>query len=140
MSETAPLFALYEALWRGEDSVWSDGEIAFMPFDDYAILREAETVTRHWRRRRDAWALTAADFTPLASWAENHVHMTIGRLTLTLRPREGGAEQRRDLRFVITARQHGERWRLIHVAEAAEAALVDMIGGYHAEAAGAIAP
>jgi hypothetical protein len=140
MSDSAALFALYESLWRGEGSAWSDGDVAFTPFDDYAILREQGEIRAHWNGRRAGWALAKAEVRPLVDWRECETALSVLRAALTLRPRDGRADQRRDLRLVIGARQDGARWKLVHLAEAPAAALVDMIVGYQAEAAGRVAP
>lgn len=142
MSETAPLLALYQLLWRGDgEDLWDQSDIAFTPFDDYAILRDGDLIAQHWRRRRAEWRLTALDFSPLANWHEKEIHIAVGRLTLTLRPGASPVSQKRDLRLVIAARGgDAGAWRLVHVAEAAEAALVAMISGYHAEATGRFRP
>lgn len=133
MSDAAPLFALYEALWRGAD-VWAEEAIAFTPYDSYAVHKDAAAARAHLQARLTQAALADARFIPLAAWREGPVTIAAAKLILITRAADG-ARETRTMRLVLAGVQDETgAWKLVHAAEAMEAALIAMIAGYRAEA------
>jgi hypothetical protein len=136
--EARALERAWEALWepRAIDR-WAVAPraLAYVPFDATAILNSREAIAVHLNRRRTHAALASTQWQWLTVWTDPDAVVACAQLQFELVRTLTAEREARVVRILIAAVRDGGRLRLVHLAEAPPAAIVELIRDYHAHAA-----